>query len=558
MRTVRGTGRSALRNTDVLVAGGGLAGLATALFLAEQGVDCLLLEGVRERLRPPRILGVHPRAMELLRSLGLEEKIRRLPSAKALEENNGIALADTLSGWDLSTIDEKYLLDVHAEPGTLSPTSWCLADERELESVLRDRAQHLGLLVEIHSELVSFDQGGPGVDEVTALVRDPETGEQRQIKACYLVDAGGTDGRVRSRLGIPFEGHTLGHFVTVRFIANLQNETRGRKFIMCYTVNPLLHGSLMPLDNSEDWLLHVKHDPEKEPLESFTPERCAELIRAATGVRNLDPDVLQVNAWAGEAKTAGRFSDGRVFLVGDAAHVMPPSGGFDAGTGVLDGHNLAWKISAVLNGWADPDLLETYDEERRPVCAATVEQAVLRSQDRRRLIKQSPEPPSSEIAEDPLVWRAARYRSAAVMPWDEGTLPGFGVWAAENDGRPGCRAPHLRLRYGGSEISVLDLFGRSMVLLTGPDNRPWLEAGRSVSAELGTPLSLYGMGVDLDDLDDRWPELYGVTAQGAVLVRPDGVVAWRCAEAPIFTRNVLRSMIKRVLRLDQPPADKGI
>ncbi|GHD93812.1 FAD-dependent monooxygenase [Streptomyces naganishii] len=551
-----GTGRSALRNTDVLVAGSGVAGLATALFLAEQGVDCYLLGGLRERLRPPRILGVHPRAMELLRSLGVEEAVRDLPSARALARNSGIISMESLTGPELGALDAKYVVDADADLSGLSPTTWCLCDEAELEGVLRERAERLGVRLRPEAELVSFEQEGWGEQGVLAAVRDRAGGEEHRVRACALVDAGGTGGAVREALGIGFDARTLGSFVTVRFTADLSGPLRGRRFIMGYVDNPGVRGSLMPLDNRADWLLHVRHDPEREPAGWFTEERCAELVRAATGVADLEPRIESVSAWAGRAGVAERFGDGPVHLVGDAAHVMPPSGGFDAGTGVIDAHNLAWKLVAVLDGWAHPDLLDTYDEERRPVCAATAEQAVLRAGDRARLLAAYPDPADPELVQDPLVWLSSRYRSSAVTPWDEGTLPGYGLWAAENDGRPGSRAPHLRLRRGGAEISVHDLFGRSMVLLTGPDNRPWREAARSVAAELGTPVQVYGIGSDLEDLDDRWPELYGVTAQGAVLVRPDGVVAWRCTEAPIFTRTVLRGITKRVLRLDRRPAEK--
>ncbi|MFG2503271.1 FAD-dependent monooxygenase [Streptomyces sp. NPDC048441] len=546
--------RSPLRNTDVLVAGGGLAGLTTALFLAGQGVECLLIEGARERPKLPRILGIHPRAMELLRSLGLEEEIRELPTTRALARNSGIVAAESLAGLEQGELGEKYVMDVSTPLGLLSPTSWCLCDEGELEELLGVRAQQLGVVLRGSSTLLSFDQADSHGDEVTAVVRDSDGGTERIVKACYLVEAGGTAGVVRDTLSIPFDGEVLGQYVTVRFTADLRAELGDRRFLMCYTVNPALRGALMPLDNASEWLLHVSYDPDREPLASFTEERCEELVRAATGVRDLQPVIAEVSDWTGEARVAGRFRDDRVFLVGDAAHVMPPSGGFDAGTGIIDAHNLAWKISAVLNGWAGSELLESYDEERRPVCAATVEQAVLRAKDRPRFLGTDSGPVSSDLVEDPLVWFNPRYRSSALTPRDEGVFPGDGLWAAENDGRPGSRAPHLRLRHGGSEVSVHDLFGHSMVLLTGPDSEPWKKAARAVAADLGMPFSVYAVGTELTDLDDRWPELYGVTAQGAVLVRPDGVVAWRCADAPIFTTNTLRALTKRILRLDRPAA----
>jgi putative polyketide hydroxylase len=550
---VLNTTRSTLRNTDVLVVGGGLAGLSTAVFLAQQGVDCLLLERQPELSGHPRARGVHPRAMELMRAAGVEEEIRAMPSARLLADNSGVIAARSLADPELGVLDEKYVMDVSADVGLLSPTGWCLCHQGELEDVLRGRAERLGVALRFNTELLSFDQEGPEGEEITAYVKDRATGTKRTLKARYLVAADGAHSAVRSSLGVPFDGEALGHYLNVHFRADLTGPLAGRRFLMCYTFNDQVRGALMPLDNATEWLLHIAYDPAEEEPGSFTEERCAELVRAATGVPDLDPRILSTSFWEGAARTADRFRDGRVFLVGDAAHVMPPTGGFGSSTGIQDAHNLAWKLAAVLDGWADPALLDSYDEERRPICQATVEQAVLRSKDRLRLLGGREERRSvhSGIVEDALVWLSWRYRSSAVTPWDEGVLPGYGVWSAENDGRPGSRAPHLRLRRGGSELSVLDLFGSQPVLLTGPDNRAWREAARAASHELGVPLAVHGIGVDLTDLDDRWPELYGVTAQGAVLVRPDGVVAWRCADAPVFARNTLRTVLARLLGGDE-------
>ncbi|MEV0980898.1 FAD-dependent monooxygenase [Streptomyces sp. NPDC049915] len=542
------TTRSTLRNTDVLVAGGGLAGLSTAVFLAQQGVDCLLLEQRPELSGHPRARGVHPRAMELMRAAGVEDELRAMPSARLLAGNSGVIAARSLAGPELAVLDEKYVMDVTADVGPLSPTGWCLCHQGELEDVLRGRAERLGVALRFSTELLSFTQDDEGV---TARVRDRTTGVERTLKARYLVAADGAHSGVRDTLGIPFDGETLGHYVNIHFRADLTEPLAGRRFLLCYTAGEEVRGALMPLDNASDWLLHVAYDPRESDLESFTEERCADLVRAATGVADLRPRIRSVSPWEGAARTAGRFREGRVFLVGDAAHVMPPSGGFGSSTGIQDAHNLAWKLAAVLDGWAGAGLLDSYDEERRPICEATVEQAALRSKDRPRLTEpgehRSVHP---GIVEDALVWLSWRYRSSAVTAWDEGVLPGYGVWSAENDGRPGSRAPHLRLRRGGAELSVLDLFGDRPVLLTGPDNRDWQEAARAVSHELGVPLALYGIGSELTDVDDRWPELYGVTARGAVLVRPDGVVAWRCADVPIFAKNTLSGVVARLLGKD--------
>lgn len=546
---VLSTTRSTLRNTDVLVVGGGIAGLSAAVFLAQQGVDCLLVERRAELSGHPRARGVHPRAMELMRAAGVEDELRATPSARLLADNSGVIAATSLAGPELGVLDEKYVMDVGADIGSLSPTGWCLCHQGELEDVLRARAERLGVALRFSTELVSFDQNGAGL---TARLRDRTTGADRTIGARYLVAADGAHSGIRDTLGIAFDGETLGHYLNIHFDADLTEPLGGRRFLMCYTAGEGVRGALVPLDNATEWLLHVAYDPETTEPESFTEERCAELVRAAAGVPGLRPRIRSVSPWDGAARTAGRFRDGRVFLVGDAAHVMPPSGGFGSSTGIQDAHNLAWKLAAVVAGWAGEALLDSYDEERRPICRATVEQAALRSKDRPRLTggadgtgERPPVHPG--IVEDAQVWLSWRYRSSAVTAWDEGVLPGYGVWSAENDGRPGGRAPHLRLRRGGAELSVLDLFGDRPVLLTGPDNRAWQEAARAVAHELDLPLTVHGIGAELVDVDDRWPELYGVTAQGAVLVRPDGVVAWRCADAPIFARDTLRAVLVRLL-----------
>ncbi|MFB7328587.1 FAD-dependent oxidoreductase [Streptomyces sp. NPDC056190] len=552
--------RSTLRNTDVLVVGGGLAGLSTALFLAQQGVDCLLVERRPELYGHPRARGVHPRAMELLRSVGLEDEVRATPSARQLADNSGVLVAESLAGRQLGVLDEKYVMDVHADLGTLSPTTWCLCHQGDLEDVLRGRAERLGAAMRFHTELVSFDQNGEPGAEIIVRLRDVGTGREQEIKARFLVAADGARSETRATLGIDFDGEALGHYVNIHFRADLTHELGERRFLMCYTVNDAVRGALMPLDNATEWLLHVEYDPEGEDSGAFDEDGCADLVRAATGVPHLDPQILSVTPWSGEARTAGRFADGRVFLVGDAAHVMPPSGGFGSSTGIQDGHNLAWKLAAVLDGWAGPGLLDSYDQERRPVAAATVEQAVLRSRDRLRLPGRGGEQRDvdPDLVEDTLVWLAWRYRSGAVTDWDENTLATYGVWAAENDGRPGSRAPHLRLQHGGAEISSLDLFGPTPVLLTGPDAGSWREAARAAAHEVGIPLAVYGIGAEVTDLDGRFPLLYRVTAQGAALVRPDGVVAWRCGDAPVFPERVLRGVLERLLaHREKTGADQG-
>jgi putative polyketide hydroxylase len=532
--------------TPVVIAGGGLAGLSMAVFLAWHDVPCLLVERHRGTSPHPRARGIHPRAMEVMRSVGLETAIRSAESARALADNSGVIAAHSLAGKELGALQEQYVMDVRTDLSALSPTGWCLCHQDEFEPILRARAEELGARIRFGTELVSFTQDTGGV---TALLRDRDTSATDSVRASYLVAADGPASPIRTSLGIPFEGtEPLGHYLNIHFRADLRARLGDRRFVMCYTFNPAVRGALMPLDNAERWLLHVLFDPREQAPETFTDERCLELVRAAAGVPDLPAEILGVMPWEAAGRAAGRFADRRVFVIGDAAHVMPPSGAFGSNTGIQDAHNLAWKIANVVHGHAGPGLLDSYDAERRPVGAATVEQAVLRSKDRPRMAQEAPPPPNPAIVPDTAVWFGGRYTSGAVV--GDG-FPADGVWVAEPAGLPGTRAPHVPLERGGDPLSTLDLFGRTFVLLAGPEGEHWCAAGERAAARLGLPLEVHRISPSgLVDVKDAWCEAYGVTPAGAALVRPDGIVAWRADGAAEEPDRVVADVLRRVLSID--------
>jgi putative polyketide hydroxylase len=532
------------QHVPVLVAGAGLAGLSTALFLSWHQVPCVVVERHRGMSPHPRARGINPRAMELMRSVGLEQEVRATESARALAGNAGVLAAQSLAGHQLGALHEQYFMDVRTDLSALSPTGWCLCHQDEFEPVIRRRAEELGAHFRYFTELESFEQTADGV---TARLRDRETGEVSTLTADYLVAADGPASPMRQALGIGFEGPgTTGHFLNIHFEADLAEQLGDRRFIMCYTFNDTVRGALMPLDNARRWLLHVVFDPAVEDAGSFTDERCRELVRAAAGVPDLEVKVLGAIPWEAAGRTATAFSAGRVFLVGDAAHVMPPSGAFGSNTGVQDAHNLAWKLAAVLRGEAGPGLLGTYDPERRPVCAATVEQAVLRSKDRPRLAEKEPAPANPAIHADTEIWFGWQYRSSAVLPGPADTAED-GVWNGRPGGLPGTRAPHVVLTREGQQVSTLDLFTRTPVLLAGLEAEPWARAAESAARSAGTALEVLRVGEALEDPSGSWGPAYGVGAEGAVLVRPDGVVAWRSAAAQEAPEAVLDDVLKALL-----------
>ncbi|WP_035803284.1 FAD-dependent oxidoreductase [Kitasatospora mediocidica] len=512
----------------VLIVGGSLVGLSTSLFLGRLGIEHLLVERHARTSHHPRGRGNNVRTMELYRTAGVEPLIRE--AASVLAENHGILQADTLTGADQEWLFKQ--IDPGGALSRLSPSGWCLCSQNDLEPVLLRGARALGGELRFGTELVSFEQDGDGV---TAVVRDRDTGASRTVRAGYLVAADGPRSPVREKLGIGLTGQgDLFHNVSITFRAKrLADAVGDRRFIVCYLTNPQSPGALLPVDNEEHWVFHAPWRPDGgETLEDFTDERCAELIRTATGVPDLEVEITGKAPWHAAERVAQRYGDGRVFLVGDSAHEMSPTGAFGSNTGIQDAHNLAWKLAAVLGGWAGPGLLESYDAERRPVALATSARASARSAEHRH--------PGYDVS--PGVGRQAGML-AVVLGY---RYPGGAVLGADPDGpavpenfrpvaEPGGRAPHLWVHRDGVRLSTLDLYERVPVLLSGPEGGAWHRAGLRVAERTGVPMACYRVGDGGDhelvpEPGPDWAELHGTTVGGAVLVRPDGFVAWRSAE----------------------------
>jgi len=515
-------GQPAEQDTDVIIVGGGLAGLATALFLRERGARCLLVERHPGTSVHPRARGVNVRTMEIMRSAGLEPTIRATASARALKDNAGITMVRSLAGESLGELRRSYVEESLQDIGALSPSGWCLCDQDELEPLLRDAARDRGADVRFGTELVSWEADDAGVTVALA-----DAAGTRRAHARYLVAADGAASSIRTRLGISMSGPgTLAHYINIYFRADLAGALGDRRFILCYVAGTAVMGALLPVNNADRWLLHVPYDPVAGGRKLFDEERCAELVRAAAGLPDLELEIIDVLPWEAAGRTASSFRAGPVFLVGDAAHVMPPTGAFGSNTGIQDAHNLAWKLAAVLRGEAAPALLDSYDAERRPVVRATVEQAVLRSKDRPRSVRAARRKPSPAILPDNAVMLGYRY----------GLFGGEPGWDYPPSGAPGSRAPHLALR-GRGEASVLDLFGNGFSLLCDAAATAWPAAARSLDGALGQAVTVHrissGPGAGDDVAEARgWPLAYGIGPTGAVLIRPDGFIASRWYGAP--------------------------
>ncbi|MER7365106.1 FAD-dependent monooxygenase [Nonomuraea wenchangensis] len=507
----------------VLVVGGGPVGLSTALFLGCHGVPTLLVEKRDSTSQLPRAPGLQARTMELFRAAGVNREIRALEvgDSHAYFEG-GILQVNTFA-----EIDDAVVLEAPSLDGPeISPERVMGCGQDRYERVLVDLVRRQGGEVRFRHRLLSFTQD---VDGVTALVEDKDTGEQITVRADYLVGADGANSRTRHLLGLRREGRgTVFNALSVYFRApELEELLKGRKFILCYAM--AAPGTLMGLSRLhgvDPWLAAPLYYPEKgETPEDYPDERCVDIVRTAAGKPDMKVEIVAKVPWQGAQLVAETFRRERVFLVGDAAHVHPPAGGFGANTGIHDAHNLAWKLSAALTGWGGDALLDSYDAERRGVGRAMAEQAMVRNRIRHGY---ADEETVASMVDDIIITLGYRYRSDVLtgVPDSPVLTPNLRLTA-----EPGTRAPHVWLERDGARLSTIDLFWDGFVLLTGSEGDAWKRAAERVGVRDVAPLRAYRVGADGDlrSVERDWAGAYGISEGGAVLVRPDAFVAWRSA-----------------------------
>lgn len=533
------------KHVPVLIVGGGLSGLSSALFLTKHNIDYVLIERHPSTAIHPKAGGITFRTMELFRELGLEKGIRL--AGKALENCHGRIAVQTIAEVKHEELEQIRAAQYENNENSfrkveeISPSKQTACYQITLEEMMLQCAKKLGGELSFYHELVSYEQNENGV---IATIRNRDTKEESMIHCDYVIAADGAKSKIREQLGILTEGRGTigGYYMNIYFEADLSGFIKGDAFGFTMILHPEVIGALIPVDNESKWIYHVAYDPVKgERPEDFSIERCKQIIQTAIGSTDIKPEIVSVLPWEASESTAVKFQDNRIFLVGDSAHIMPPTGGFGSNTGIQDAHNLAWKLAAVIKGKANPKLLETYHDERYPVAKLTTDHAssiLFRAANR--------EEGNLSNMDSLAVTAGYQYCSEAII--DECNTP-HRMNIVDLNGRPGTRAPHFWGTYEGKEVSILDLFGSNFVLLTGAEPSTWTEAARDVSSKLGVNIKVYRVGLSGDFVaqKDVLSELYGIGHGGAALIRPDGFIGWRLEKEVVNPDVVLEEVMGNLL-----------
>jgi 2-polyprenyl-6-methoxyphenol hydroxylase-like FAD-dependent oxidoreductase len=499
---------------EVLIVGGSLVGLSAAAFLGQNGIAAQVVEKHAGTSIHPRAGYFHVGTMEAYRRIGLEPAILEA-SHRQFGPDGGINLVESLAGRELALFVPSINLGL--EP--FSPCKRFFITQQSLEPLLHRRAAELGADLHYSSELVDFAQDETGV---TAQVRDVGSGDTRTIRARYMIAADGNRSPIRHKLGIGMSGPGwLSDSISINFKADCSQWLERRPMGVIYVANPDQRGFFrFEADGKRGFLVvNTLGDPSlpgaKHVSADVSVERCIELVRSAIGVPDIAVEIEDVAPWKAEAVCADAYRSGRVFLAGDAAHVVPPTGGFGGNTGVQDAANLAWKLAKVLKGEAGEALLDSYEAERRPVGLLTVEQAYTRYM---RRVTPEEVTPATPAQRDELTMELGQfYRSDAVVDGRGEGQPAC-LHPRETRGAPGSRLPYASL---GEDRTTVDVVSDGMALLKGP--------------EFGESPELAAEGLADYVLPPQTLHRFGIGPSGALLARPDGFIAARAREASAAT-----------------------
>jgi 2-polyprenyl-6-methoxyphenol hydroxylase-like FAD-dependent oxidoreductase len=538
--------------TSVLIAGGGPVGLTLAMDLASRGIDVTVLE-TRRAGEPPNVKcnQVSARSMEIFRRLGLADKIRNtgLPPEFRID----VSLCVSATGQELSRIKLPSRAGrVRGEKG--DDGAWPTAEwphrinQLFLEPLLFSEASaRPRIRILNRTEFVGFSQDANGV---TSTARDLDSGDTITIRSRYLAGCDGGRSAVRRAMGSKLAGIEVVQRVQSTYFRapKLMSMLPGEPCWMYLAFNPRRCGTMMSIDGKERWLIHnflYNGEPDYDSVDRDWA------IRNILGVGpEFEYEIISKEDWIGRRLVADRFQNGRVFIAGDAAHLWIPHAGYGMNAGIADAGNLAWMLAAVLQGWAEPALLDAYQAERQPITDQVSHFAFNMS----KSISQQRREISADIERDDAVGEATRaqigreayelyvqqqccgglnfgyfYADSPIVAYDGAAHPAYSMGKFESSSVPGCRAPHVWLSDGRS---LYDALGDGYGLIR-------FDPGVSVD---GLIAEAKQRGVPLTVLDVADAGAAATYQKKLVLVRPDRHVAWRGDSQPADARELIERL----------------
>lgn len=524
----------------VLIVGAGAGGLSASALLAKHGVESLVVERRPEVFRYPKARNLSFRSLEILRGLGLGDSVHAAgasvsnlvvkPYLTSTRETPGLDVDAVFQGLDSNS----------PEP----PVLYC--PQSRLEPILLEHLRGSTSRAWYGTSLETLEQDEAGV---TALVRDVESSHRTRVRADYLVAADGVHSEIRTQLGVTTSGcgplpiYVIFIYFRAPWRSLLPNLDEGAGVGV---KNRDVDGVFVPADGDLAMFVTTYLPTRGESAAAFTDERCRELLRAAIG-EPVELEVIEATSWQPYERVADQFRCGRVFFVGDAAHAMPPFKAGGANVAIQSADNLAWKLAAVVNRRAGPQLLDTYHAERHPVGVLSAHQSLTGPP--AALLRSDQELPPPQLDDEVSMFALLtgyRYRSSAVVSSEpRGSTQTEPELVDALRGQPGTRMPHTWVEYKRRRASTLDLVGTGFTLLTGDDGGAWASAARD--ARLDVAVRSIGSDADALDLDGAWADTTGLTAQQALLIRPDAFVAWRSSAVPRHPAEELRSALAGVL-----------
>jgi putative polyketide hydroxylase len=555
----------------VIVVGAGPVGLGATLELARCGLRSILIERNEHTSSHPKTRNFNTRTMEIARGWGRD--VYDELSGLDLPPNwkSPIRFLDCIVGEETGHVVAKGFAGAGPD---LSPVSSVLSSQDMLEPVMLREIKRTGMVdTRFGHELLEIVRGHE--DDATSVeikARNKTTGEVYSLTAPALVAADGAGSFVRDFLQVPLDGpKKIAHFINCYYFANIEPYVEGRTGILFFVSNAKASGVFQPLDARGRWLSQIQVTEDQWSTDIFTPERCRQWVRDAVGVQELDVEIRSVGKWQMNAVVGRRLIAGRILLTGDAAHMFPPTGGLGANTGMQGMHNAMWKLALFLKGKAGRGLLQTYEDERRPVARWVADQSYHNRQQVNKLGAISRgEVPADEMGRKDVLQATRRYGNHIGL--ELGTIYASDAVVADDSnppvvddpytdyvptGHPGARMPHVWLDRNGDHISTLDLIGPEFSLIAGPKGQAWGGIADLAARSTDLALQCHVIGKGLADVESTFSARFGLTDTGAVLVRPDGYIAWRSRELRPDSEDALVEALRSVLAVPRENAAKA-